>query len=183
MLTGLNWVDCLTYLDDLIVFSSTFEDYLCRLHSVFDRLRETGLKLKPTKCHFACDSVRYLGHVVSTCGVHTDLDKVQAVANFPTPTTLLEVRRFLVLAGYYRRYIDGFAKIAAPPLAQEEWFPCTPQTIAAFFTFKELLVTTPVLAFTLASTFSLSWQCTHAMTFCLRSMTDKTTLLPTPDGL
>ena len=114
MLHGLDWKICLVYIDDVIVFSSTFEEHLVRLAAVFDRLREANLKLKPSKCHFACASVNFLGFVVTAEGILPDSDKIDAVKTFPAPTSVTEVRSFLGLCNYYRRFVKDFAKIASP---------------------------------------------------------------------
>lgn len=82
----------LVYLDDLLVYSSTFEGHLVRLESVLQRLREAGLKVKVEKCHFLQSEVKFLGHVVSAQGVSTDPDKVSAVKQWPVPNTLKELQ-------------------------------------------------------------------------------------------
>ena len=85
---GLTWKFCLIYLDDIIVFSPTFEDHLHHLRQVLDRLRTANLKLKPSKCFFAKREIRYLGHVVNQQGIQPDPGKVTAVKNYPTPCSL-----------------------------------------------------------------------------------------------
>ena len=107
----------LIYLDDIIVFSSTVEEHIERLSRVFDRLREHGLKLKPSKCQLFKTEVRYLGHVVSMKGISTDPGKILAVKSWPVPKCRRDVRSFLGMTGYYRRFIHQYAKIAAPLFA------------------------------------------------------------------
>ena len=80
---GLTPAECLIYLDDIVVFSSTFEDHLHRLRQVLERLRRTGLRLKPTKCHFCLPQVKYLGHIVSAEGIQPDPAKLEAVTKYP----------------------------------------------------------------------------------------------------
>jgi len=89
VLKGLQFEICLIYLDDVVIFSSSFNEHLQRLRLVFDRFRESGLKLKLTKCHFAGRSVKCLGHIVSDKGIMNARD----------------VKSFLGLASYYRRFI------------------------------------------------------------------------------
>ncbi len=104
----------LLYLDDLIVFSSSVQQHLKRLEEVFSRLQKQRLKIKMSKCHFFQTQVKYLGHVVSTEGVSTDPDKVAAVRDWRTPSNLAELRSFHGFSSYYRRFIAGFAQMAAP---------------------------------------------------------------------
>ena len=110
----MNLRDCLIYLDDIIIFSSTFEEHLERLQAVYERLQEHNLKLKPSKCELFKERVSYLGHEVSEEGIHTDPSKIEAVKSLPVPKNIKDVRRFLGFTGYYRKFIQGFATIARP---------------------------------------------------------------------
>ena len=115
VLAGIKWHHCLVYLDDVLVFSRSFDEHLTHLVSVFDRLRKAGLKLAPKKCHICRMQVHYLGHVVSARGVSVDPAKTSALAQFPVPATAENVRSpFLGIAGYYRRFILNFASRAEP---------------------------------------------------------------------
>ena len=104
----------LLYLDDIIVYSSTVAQHLERLTLVLSRLQQEGLKAKLSKCAFFQKEVSYLGHVVSDKGVATDPGKITAVAEWRVPSTVSELRSFLGFASYYRRFVEGFAKVAAP---------------------------------------------------------------------
>lgn len=104
----------LLYLDDIVVFSSNVDDHLCRLELVLRRLQQEGLKVKLEKCSFFKKEVQYLGHLISEEGVSTDPSKITAVANWPRPTNIAELRSFLGFVGYYRRFVNGFSKLAAP---------------------------------------------------------------------
>lgn len=110
----LNLNICFIFLDDIIIFSRTYEEHLDRLQQVFDKLRTAGLKLSPKKCNFFQERVRYVGHIVSNQGIETDPEKTNKVLNWPIPTTPEEVRKFLGFVGYYRKFIRNFSKIARP---------------------------------------------------------------------
>jgi len=102
VLAGLSYETCLVYLDDVIVFGSTFEELLHRTEVVFQRIRDAKLKLKPSKCSFLRREVLFLGFVVSAAGIKTQSEKVRFVVEWPTPSNLHEVRSFLELCSYYR---------------------------------------------------------------------------------
>ena len=110
----LNLTYCLIYLDDVIIFSHTEEEHLELMHVVFDRLREHGLKLKPSKCKVFQMEINYLAHHVSKEGVLPSKKNLEAIAQCPPPDTYTKVKSFVGLVGHYRRFIKGFANIAAP---------------------------------------------------------------------
>ena len=150
VLAGLHWETCLFYLDDIIVFSSTWEEHLARLREVFERLRHAKLKLGAAKCTFAAKEVSYLGHRVTEEGLLPDPSLLAAIRDIPPPTTATEVRSFLGLAGYYRRYVKGFAAIAAPLHAltrKDAVFHWSEDCQAAFDQLKTRLTTSPITAF------------------------------------
>lgn len=105
---------CFIYLDDLIIFSNTYEEHIERLELIFLRLRQCGLKLSPKKCSFLQKEVKFIGHIVSAEGISTDPSKIEKVKNWVRPTNAEEVRRFVAFAGYYRRFVKDFSKIAKP---------------------------------------------------------------------
>lgn len=113
-LAGLQGISCLCYLDDVLVFGNTFDEMLGNLDEVLHRLAEAGLKLRLSKCKFAQKQVSYLGHIISGKGVAPDPSKIEAVENYPIPTNLTELRAFLGIASYYRKFVRNFAQIAHP---------------------------------------------------------------------
>jgi transposase InsO family protein len=140
---------CFAYLDDIVVLGETFEQHLQVLQEVFRRLRAANLRLNPDKCQFGRRSLTYLGHVVTAAGIRTDPDKVAAIRQLATPKTLRQLRRFLGMASWYRRFIPDFSRIAAPLnrlLKKGGRWDWTPEQDAAFNTLKDSLSAAPVLA-------------------------------------
>ena len=149
-LKGLHYKTALVYVDDIIAFSPDFDTHLQHLADIFDHLRKAGLKLKPSKCNFAVKQVLYLGHVISKEGVSADPEKVRIVQEFPVPNTQRDVRSFLGLANYYRKFVKDFAKIAFPLnrlLAKQVPFQWTNECQDAFERLKQALTSPPILAF------------------------------------
>ncbi len=105
---------CVVYIDDICIFSVTFDEHLEKLDQVFEKLYLAGLKLKPPKHLFMLDSVIHLGHKVSDAGVEPDPSKIEDLKGWRSPTTVHEVRQFLGFSGYYRRFIRNYARIAKP---------------------------------------------------------------------
>ena len=150
MLTGLKWEICLAYLDDLIVFSRTWEEHLDRLHQVLTRIRETGVKLQPSKCTLARDAVDFLGHTVSSRGIQPNPALLQAIRDIPAPGSIRDLRSFLGLTGYYRRFVPGYAKIAQPLtslLQQGQPWVWGEAQQTAFRDLEERLLREPVTAY------------------------------------
>ena len=141
---------CLVYLDDVIVFSNTFEDMIKNLEKVFLRFRLANLKINSKKCHFFCREVKYLGHVISEQGITTDPDKINAVKNWPIPRNKKQVRGFLGFCSYYRKFVKGFSLVAKPLFSlteQQVKFEWTLACQEAFEILKQRLVSSPILSF------------------------------------
>jgi hypothetical protein len=102
------------FVDDLNVHSESWEEHLQHLGIVLYKLREVNLKLNPNKCCFAAKSITFLGHVVSKEGTKLDPSKIEAVLHFSQPKTVTNVRSFLGLTRYYRNYVRGYSRLAAP---------------------------------------------------------------------
>ena len=149
VLNGLNLTICLAYLDDIVLFSKTPEEHLERLELLLQRLQEANLKLKPSKCRLMQTKVTFLGHVVSAEGVSTDLEKIQLINEWPAPKNLKELRGFLGLTGYYRRFVKDYSKIAGPLnnlLKKNRSFVWSEDCQTAFEELKARLQQPPILA-------------------------------------
>ena len=113
-LQGLQWVTCLNYIDDVIVFGKHFDEHLIRIEEVLDRIRAAGLKLKPDKCMMLQEEVTFLGHVVSGEGVKLSPTNIEKIINWPNPRTARQVKQLVAMGSYYRRYVRDFASIVRP---------------------------------------------------------------------
>jgi hypothetical protein len=113
LLAGLTWEKCLVYIDDIIVFSVTFENHLERLENIFERFKAAKLKLNPKKCQFGMEKLQFLGFVLSKDGLKPDKSKVKAITNFSKPNDKKELLRFLNTIGFYRRFIPEFSDVAS----------------------------------------------------------------------
>ncbi|GJX04548.1 putative reverse transcriptase domain-containing protein [Tanacetum coccineum] len=139
----------IVFIDDILIYSKTKEDHKVHLRLMLELLTKEKLYAKFSKCEFWLQEVHFLGHVVNQSGIHVDPSKIEAVKNWKAPTTPSEVRSFLGLAGYYRRFIVNFSKIAKPltSLTQKnqkyEWGE---EQEAAFQTLKNNLCDAPVLS-------------------------------------
>ena len=148
VLCGLTYESCLVYLDDIIVFARDFQSHKERLQEVFERLRRASLKLHHAKCYMFQRRVSFLGHVLSEAGIEVQAEKVACVRNWATPSNLTELRAFLGTCSYYRRFIGGFADIAAPLHSLQRKhvpFKWSTEQQEAFDTLKERLTSAPVL--------------------------------------
>ena len=127
VLEGLSYA--MTYLDDIIIFSKNEEDHLRHLEEVFCRLRQAGLKTKHSKCDFFKSKIHYLGHLISAHGISPLPDKLDTIKNMPTPKDMKEIKQFLGLTGYYRKFVPRFADISRPltQLTKKEMNLCVPQ--------------------------------------------------------
>ena len=104
----------IVFIDNILIYSGSGEEHAKHLRIILQTLREHRLYAKLSKCQFWLDSVAFLGHIVSVEGVSVDPQKVEAILNWKPPTSVTEIRSFLGLAGYYRKFVEGFSKIVAP---------------------------------------------------------------------
>jgi hypothetical protein len=138
----------LVFFDDILVFSSDFDTHLLHLETTLSILCEHKLFAKKSKCCFGCKEVEYLGHIVSEHGVKADPGKIQAMLDWPFPTTVKSLRGFLGLTGYYRKFIRAYGSIAAPltEMLRKNAFKWTVGAEKAFQQLKEAVTQAPVLA-------------------------------------
>ena len=138
------------YLDDIIIFSKTEEEHLQHLEEIFIRLRKFGLKMKREKCSFFKKHIQYLGHLVSEDGFEPLPEKLESIRKMPAPRTAKEVKQFLGLIGYYRKFVQRFADISRPltKLTRHNVvFEWTDQCSKAFNHLRELLMKYPILRY------------------------------------
>jgi hypothetical protein len=138
----------IVFIDDILVYSKSVEEHEQHLRVVLGKLRAHKLYAKFSKCEFWLEKISFLGHILTAEGVAVDPEKVETVSNWRQPTNVSEIRSFLGLAGYYRRFIEGFSKIARPMtelLKKEKKFNWTESCEKSFQELKRRLTTTPVL--------------------------------------
>ncbi|GFX60862.1 retrovirus-related Pol polyprotein from transposon 17.6 [Trichonephila clavipes] len=153
VLKGLTFEACLIYLDDVIIGGRTFEEHLQNIRKVLSKLSDANLKLNPSKCKFFQKEVNYLGHIISAEGVRTDPEKVSAVKNWKRPENLRELRSFLGLCTYYRKFVKGFSNIARPLhklTESKQKFQWTKECEDSFLQLKEALTSSPILIHSVA---------------------------------
>ena len=149
-LQGLQWSICLIYLDDVIIFSRTFDEHIQRLKLVLQRVRQAGLKIKPEKCQFFQTEVTFLGHVVTGNGVRPNPENLAKIKQWPQPKSVTQIRQFLGLASYYRRFVKDFSKIVAPMVKltkKGENFVWSSECEQSFLEIKSLLMKSPIMAY------------------------------------
>ena len=137
------------FIDDILIYSKNVEDHAQHLRIVLQQLRDHHLYAKFSKCEFWLDSVKFLGHTIFSEGISVDPTKVQEVMDWKPPTSVHQIRSFLGLAGYYRRFIPDFSRIAKPMmelLKKVVKFVWNDKCEEAFQTLKDQLTTSPVLA-------------------------------------
>lgn len=139
----------LVFFDDILIYSATLDDHLKHLAEVLSILQRDQWQVKRAKCAFAQEKIAYMGHVISGEGVATDDSKIQAIQTWPSPTTLKELRGFLGLRGYYRKFIKHYVILSQPlsaMLRKGVLFVWTVESETTFQVLKRAMVTAPVLA-------------------------------------
>ncbi|KAL9286110.1 putative nucleotidyltransferase, Ribonuclease H [Arabidopsis thaliana] len=137
------------FIDDILVYSKNPEEHEVHLRRVMEKLREEKLFAKLSKCSFWQREMSFLGHIVSAEGVSVDPEKIEAIRGWPRPMNATEIKSFLGLAGYYRRFVKGFASMAQPMTkltGKNVPFVWSLECEEGFVSLKEMLTSTPVLA-------------------------------------
>lgn len=150
VLSGLNNRIVLCYVDDLIVWGKTEQEHDRNLDTVLTRLRENGFKLNLEKCHFRKTEIECLGHTISKDGIKPNVEKVQALVDKPYPKTVKQIKSFLGLTGYYRKFIQNYALIAKPLIAllkKDVKFNFDSNCKSAYHTLIDYIVNAPILKY------------------------------------
>jgi hypothetical protein len=137
-------------MDDILIIGETLNEHNSKLRAVFQKLREFNLKIEPDKCEFLKEELNYLGHIVTAEGVKPDVKKIEAVVKFPTPQSQKDIKSFLGVAGYYRKFIADFSAIARPLtdiLKKENEWNWTEKEQTSFDLLKFKLTNTPLLQY------------------------------------
>ena len=148
LLSNIKWEFCIPYIDDIFIFSKTFEDHLKHLDLFFQTIRESGLKLKPEKCKFGFNQIKALGHIINKDGISPDEEKVEAIAQMPHPRNVKECQAFLGAVGYYRKFIPSVTELEEPirNLTREGIrYEFNDECVRSFNKLKEALAKAPVL--------------------------------------
>ncbi|XP_042454707.1 uncharacterized mitochondrial protein AtMg00860-like [Zingiber officinale] len=138
----------IVFIDDILIYSKTQEEHAEHLSITLQILRERQLYAKFSKCEFWLDQVSFLGHVISKDGIMVDPSKIEAVSNWNRPKNASEIRSFLGLAGYYRKFVEGFSRIAAPMTAltkKNKRYEWTENCERSFAELKRKLTSAPIL--------------------------------------
>jgi hypothetical protein len=143
------WQCVLVYIDDIIIYSTDFDQHLKDIEKVLALTESSGLTLSPSKSHIAYPSIKALGHSVSNLGIGTAEETVRAVTDFPIPVKVKQLQRFLGLAVYYRRFIKDFSQVAAPLYAllkKDAPWEWSQECVDSTAELKKRLTTAPILA-------------------------------------
>ena len=132
------------------IFSNNEEEHLLHLEEVFHQMRKAGLKMKQSKCDFFKSQIHYLGHLISEDGISPLLDKLDSIKNMPVPKCMKEIKQFLGLTGYYRKFVPRLADISRPLTRltrKETTFNWTPECQKSFELLKSYLCSEPILKY------------------------------------
>src|SRR5262245_24085359 len=140
---------CVVYLDDIIIYSKTYEQHIKDLYTVISLLYKANLQIKWKKCKFFMTKVKFLGHEISKEGINTDPEKIEVMKNLPTPKNRKNIQEVMGLFQYYKAFVPNFARIAAPLydlLKKDAEFIWSSRAQKAFDTLKERMIQAPILS-------------------------------------
>ena len=152
ILGELNWKEAVVYLDDILIFSKDKKEHLQRIKNVFQKIKESGLRINPEKCQFLVEKTKFLGYVISKDGIETDKTKIDAINKFQNPSCIKHLRSFLGLTNYYRKFIKDYARYSKVLEGmcgknKDKKIIWTKECDEAFQRLKERMVQTPILAY------------------------------------
>jgi transposase InsO family protein len=152
VLGDLNWKEAVVYLDDILIFAKDKKEHLQRVKNVFQKIKESGLKINPEKCQFLVEKTKFLGYVISKDGIETDKTKIDAINKFQNPSCIKHLRSFLGLTNYYRKFIKDYARYSKVLEGlcgknKDKKIMWTPECDEAFQKLKDKMVKTPILAY------------------------------------
>ena len=149
VLAHMNRKDCLVYIDDVLIWSKSFEEHLRKLEQVFQAFEKAGLRIKPRKCHICCKSVLYFGHLLSSDGIRVDPARVKAIREMPAPSKAKSIESFLGLVNYYRRFVRNLSEIEAPlrDVISNATFVWTEEAQPSFDEIKKFIARDLILAY------------------------------------
>ena len=150
ILRGIHNEKCAVYLDDVIIYSTSLDEHIQKLREIFQRFRDSNFKIQLDKSEFLKKEVAYLGHVVTPEGVKPNPDKIKAIKQYPIPNTTKQIKGFLGLLGYYRRFINNFAKLTKPLtkcLKKNAKIEHNDEFKSCFETCKNILINEPILQY------------------------------------
>ena len=152
VLGELNWKEAVVYLDDILIFAKDKEEHLKRIEHVFSKIKQSGLRINPDKCHFLVEKTKFLGYVISRDGIETDQTKIDAISKFQNPSCVKHLRSFLGLTNYYRKFLKDYAKYSKVLEGlcgknKEKKLIWTEECNEAFQKLKEKMINTPILAY------------------------------------
>lgn len=150
VLSGLQRNELFVYMDDIVVYARSIEEHEVKFNRLMKRLADANLKLQADKCEFLHKEVAYLGHIIGADGVRPDPNKIKAIQEFPVPRNSKNIKQFLGLTGYYRRFIPSFSKVAKPLtdlLKKDKNFEWTTPHMSAFEDLRDALCKEPILQY------------------------------------
>ncbi|CAM1296766.1 Uncharacterised protein r2_g608 [Pycnogonum litorale] len=148
VLGELRWKVCLVYMDDVIIYGKTFQEMCDNLDKVLEKLETAGLRIKLEKCHFGVQEIEYLGYLVGKGMIKPSPSNIEVILNYPVPTSVKELHRFIGMASYYRRFIQGFSQLTDPLrklLRNKVEWNWKEEQVQAFDILKQKLSSSPVL--------------------------------------